>query len=83
MGQGGTLNLVNGTPYTWTQTYVHSYQMNAWSFPATLAPGQVAAVYVEWDQHVTHDQADDAGEVTFALAGTSRPLFPRSSAALA
>ena len=42
MGQGGKITLVNGTKYDWNNTYQHSYQMNAWSFPATIEAGSSA-----------------------------------------
>ncbi len=73
MGQGGFLNLYNATPYTWQRTGVHSYQMKAWdgSFPKTLAPGQQARCYIEFDDHWNHHSGDDAGEVNFSLEGTS------------
>jgi hypothetical protein len=71
MGQGGNITLVNGTAYDWQQTYTHQYQMNAWNFPATIPAGTSASVYVEWDQGVFTTQSDDAGEVTYTLAGTA------------
>lgn len=70
MGQGGHITLVNGTPYDWTRTNLHSYQMNAWSFPERIAAGTTATVYVEWDQGIFDTQSDDAGEANYALSGT-------------
>jgi hypothetical protein len=72
MGQGGKITLVNGTKYDWSNTYQHSYQMNAWSFPATIPAGTSATVYVEWDESWIpfHTTSDDAGEVTYTLNGT-------------
>src|SRR4051812_8040885 len=71
MGQGGFITLVNGTPYDWQNTASHSYQMNAWSFPQTLASGASTSVYVEWNQGIFTTSSDDAGECTYTLAGTS------------
>lgn len=71
MGQGGQIILVNGTTYDWTNTYQHSYQMNAWGFPATVPAGTSIPVYIEWDQNIIVTQSDDAGEVTYTLDGTA------------
>lgn len=71
MGQGGQLILVNGTKYDWTNTYIHSYQMNAWQFPGTVPAGTIVQQYVEWDQDIFDTQSDDAGEATYSLDGTS------------
>ncbi|HEY7767962.1 MAG TPA: hypothetical protein VIB55_07250, partial [Longimicrobium sp.] len=67
MGQGGKITLVNGTPYNWRNTYHHSYQMNSWTFPDTIAAGTTASVYVEWSQGFFEHSGDDAGEVTYTL----------------
>jgi hypothetical protein len=80
MGQGGHLVLVNGTSYDWSNTYQHSYQMNAWSFPATIAAGTSVAVYVEWSQDIFHVTSDDAGEVTYSLGGTGLNFQVQASA---
>lgn len=71
MGQGGNITLVNGTGYDWQRTYIHEYQMNSWSFPATIPAGSSVSVYVEWNEGVGSHKEDDAGEVTYTLAGTS------------
>lgn len=49
MGDKGSLVLVNGTPYTWQLTLVHSFQLAQWdaSFPRTIAPFAAAAVTVQ------------------------------------
>ncbi|HTW84053.1 MAG TPA: hypothetical protein VMD91_08315 [Candidatus Sulfotelmatobacter sp.] len=70
MGQGGEISLVNGTSYAWQLTYQHHYQMNAWTFPSTIAAQTVQTVYVEWDDHVGHKTKDDGGEATYTLVGT-------------
>jgi hypothetical protein len=69
MGQGGTITLVNGTPYTWENTGQHSQQMNAWSFPSSIAPGTAVGVYVEWGEGPL-GTATDTGDVTYSLGGT-------------
>ncbi|KZT08124.1 PLC-like phosphodiesterase [Laetiporus sulphureus 93-53] len=73
MGQGGNLTLINGSPYTWEVSYVHSYQMNSWPFDTstTVAPGADVPFYVEWDESILVDTGDDAAEATFTLEGTS------------
>ena len=38
-GEGGTLLLINGTPYPWKRGDNGSYQMNSWSFPREIKPG--------------------------------------------
>lgn len=71
MGQGGNITLVNGTGYEWQRTYTHAYQMNSWDFPATIPAGGSVSVYVEWNEGIGNHKEDDAGEVTYTLAGTS------------
>ncbi|KAI0342816.1 PLC-like phosphodiesterase [Trametopsis cervina] len=71
MGQGGQLLFVNGSPYNWSQTYIHSYQMNSWSFPNVITAGSIASVYVEWGQNASETASDDGAEVRFAMQGTS------------
>jgi hypothetical protein len=44
MGEGGYLNLVNGTPYRWKRTQQNSYQMEAWSFPESIDAGKSTAL---------------------------------------
>lgn len=72
MGQGGNITLVNGTTSDWTLTYTHQYQMNAWSFPATIPAGTSASVYVEWDQGIFTHSSDDSGEATYTLNGSNQ-----------
>ena len=67
MGQGGFYTLVNATPYTWFKTHQHSYQMNAWSFPDTVAPYTAINVYVEFDEGTGKHTGDDGGEVDFEV----------------
>ncbi|KAK0659221.1 hypothetical protein DIS24_g4095 [Lasiodiplodia hormozganensis] len=71
MGQGGTIDLINGTPYPWTLGGQSSYQMKAWSFPSTVASGASIPVYVEWDQDPGKDQRDDGGEAVYSMGGSS------------
>ncbi|KAL0258329.1 hypothetical protein SLS55_007505 [Diplodia seriata] len=71
MGQGGTIDLINGTPYPWTLSSQSSYQMKAWSFPSTVASGASIPVYVEWDQDAGKDQKDDGGEAVYSMGGSS------------
>ncbi|KAF2141878.1 uncharacterized protein K452DRAFT_34954 [Aplosporella prunicola CBS 121167] len=71
MGQGGYVDLINGTPYPWTLTGQHSYQMESWSFPSTISSGQSVPVYIEWNQEPGKHQADDGGEAVYAIQGAS------------
>lgn len=71
MGQGGSITLVNGTRYDWESSDQRSYQMNSWGFPATIAAGTTATMYVEWAQGIFDTQSDDSGVVTYTLSGTS------------
>jgi len=34
---GGYITLVNGSPYDWTLTGQHSYQMSTWNWPTISA----------------------------------------------
>lgn len=73
MGEGGYINIVNGSPYQWRNTYTSSYQMTKWSFPATIDAGKAATVYVEWD--TAHNRNDDGGEVTYEISNPDRNSF--------
>ena len=91
MGEGGTLLLVNGTPYAWEKADSASYQMNSWSFPGEIKPGtkseksflaktnqrkgEVASIYVEFKQTATTKRSDTAGNCTFTLKGTQACAF--------
>ncbi|KAH7106736.1 PLC-like phosphodiesterase [Auriculariales sp. MPI-PUGE-AT-0066] len=70
-GQGGYIALVNGGSYTWNLGGTSKYQMNAWSWPSTIAPYSVSRVYIEFDTTIGRTKSDDAGEATYTLAGTS------------
>jgi len=72
MGEGGFLSLINATPYTWHNLYQHSYQLNAWKFPDTVNPGQLAQVYVELGGG---SFGDDAGEVNYSVVNPSTTAF--------
>ena len=75
MGQGGYITLVNSTDSDWNRTGQHSYQMNSWDFPQTIAAKSSVRVYVEWDQGIFHNQSDDAGEANYTLSGTDNLAF--------
>ncbi|TFK60562.1 hypothetical protein BDN72DRAFT_522748 [Pluteus cervinus] len=70
-GYGGNLEICNSTPYTWNQTYLHSYQMNSWNWPTTLGSGQCTNQYIEYDTTVGKTVSDDGGDIeyTFGNAG--------------
>ncbi|KAL1621070.1 hypothetical protein SLS56_009376 [Neofusicoccum ribis] len=71
MGEGGWIDLINGTPYPWQLSSQSSYQMKAWTFPSTVSSGASVPVYVEWNQDPGKDQKDDGGEAVYAMEGTS------------
>ncbi|KAH7400960.1 PLC-like phosphodiesterase [Phaeosphaeria sp. MPI-PUGE-AT-0046c] len=67
MGYGGSLTLVNGSPFDWVTSSTHSYQMDTWKWP-TINAGKASRVYVEFG---TGGQTkDDAGEAYYDIAGT-------------
>ncbi|KAF2814969.1 PLC-like phosphodiesterase [Mytilinidion resinicola] len=68
MGWGGYMTLVNGSPFDWTVTGSHSYQMSTWNWP-TISAGKSSKVYVEYA--IKGSTGDDAGEAYYKLAGTS------------
>ncbi|TFK73239.1 PLC-like phosphodiesterase [Pluteus cervinus] len=71
MGWGGRIVLVNGTPYTWERTDLKSHQMEAWTFPVSIAPKSSSTIYLEWDEGILLNESKDTGDVTYQLAGTS------------
>ncbi|KAF1837298.1 PLC-like phosphodiesterase [Decorospora gaudefroyi] len=68
MGWGGYLTLLNGSPFDWTLSSQHSYQMDSWKWP-TISAGKASKVYVEFG--TKGNIRDDAGEAYFNIAGTS------------
>ncbi|CAG7562816.1 unnamed protein product [Fusarium equiseti] len=70
MGEGGSVVLVNGTPYTWKRVDQGSYQMHAWNFPEVISPGTVPSTYVEFNQGVFTTRSDTSGSVKYVLEGT-------------
>jgi hypothetical protein len=67
MGYGGYMTLLNGSPFDWTVSNQHSYQMDTWKWP-TVAAGTAAKVYVEFG--TKGHTGDDAGETYYKIAGT-------------
>ncbi|KAF2453645.1 PLC-like phosphodiesterase [Lineolata rhizophorae] len=70
MGQGGHINLINGSPYDWTSTGSHQYQMSGWEWPDTVRSGSSVQAYVEWDQDPGVHDEDDAGEAYYSITGS-------------
>lgn len=71
-GEGGQVNIINGTPFKFTRTASHGYQMNGWdsNWPSEVAPYSVASVYVEFKTGFFVKTSDDGGEVSYSLEGT-------------
>ncbi|KAM5511631.1 uncharacterized protein FRV6_11641 [Fusarium oxysporum] len=70
MGEGGTLALVNGTPYKWIRTNQSNYQMNSWNLPEWIDPGTVSSNYVEFKQGLFVERSDTRGITAYTLEGT-------------
>lgn len=75
MGQGGKFLIVNHTPYDWKLIDKSSYQMDAWDFPKTIEKCSTKSVYVEWDESIFHNNADDSGKATYSLNDGSGDSF--------
>src|SRR5258708_4326471 len=75
MGQGGWIDIVNGTLYAWAQDYIHSYQMAAWTFPTLIKGGTSASVYVEFSEEIGENWEDDGGEVGFVVQPPSSSQY--------
>jgi hypothetical protein len=84
---GGYITLVNGSPYDWTLTGQHSYQMSTWSWPTINAgmnpkferPDRRQDIYylkgksneVYVEWSTSGSIGDDAGEAYYQISGTS------------
>lgn len=79
-GEGGQVNLINGTPFKLRRTYSHAYQMNGWdsNWPQEIAPYSVASVYVEFKTGLFVSTGDDSGEASYNLDGTSSSFQVRA-----
>jgi len=77
MGDAGSLVLVNGTPYSWQLTNIHSYQLVQWSFPRAIPPFSSTAVTVQRDDAPLRDRNQDGGEATYTIIGApgTKPLM--------
>jgi len=71
MGQGGRVKLSNMTPYTINKVHEHSYQMNAWTLPKQIKPGESISKYVEFSEGIFETSSDDAGETDYVLSGSN------------
>ncbi|KAK2762469.1 hypothetical protein FQN53_007520 [Emmonsiellopsis sp. PD_33] len=65
----GYLTLVNGSPYKWTLSYNHSYQMDQWKWHDVPA-GE--SVQCEWEFALNLNMVDDKAEAYYKLDGTDR-----------
>ena len=78
MAQGGQFEIVNGTPYSWTVTSVHSYQMNSWPFKTgDVFPAFTSTKrYVEFSESIFSNPSDDGGKTYFSINGPSQGRVP-------
>ncbi len=67
MGQDSRMVLINNTPYDWTRSNMHSYQMHGWEFPEKINAYTSVGIYIEWDENIFHHSKDDAGDVTYSF----------------
>lgn len=65
MGQGGGVQLLNGTRYHWVLVALTSNEMNSWPFPQVIPAGNTSVNYVEWSA-----SGSPAGVVEYMLNGT-------------
>ncbi|KAK0725349.1 PLC-like phosphodiesterase [Lasiosphaeris hirsuta] len=63
--------LVNATPWTFREAGQHTYQMESWEFPPTIAPGTSARIYMKGESG-----QDDGGEFSYAIDGLSTGSEP-------
>lgn len=75
MSSGGNLILINNTNCDWNQTYHHSYQMNIWNFPQTIAAGTSQQVRVSYDEITGKTWTDDGGDVIYQFSDGSGSSF--------
>lgn len=66
MGQGGGLQLLNGTKYDWLLTDSQPGEMNSWPLPAAIRAGESVVLYVEWP-----GGGAATASTTYALRGTT------------
>ncbi|OAQ62080.1 LysM domain-containing protein [Pochonia chlamydosporia 170] len=76
VGRNTYISLINATPYNWTKTYNHSYQMNSWDskWPKLMQPGESVTVYASIRFSPYHPMRDSAGETTYRIEGTKNPM---------
>ena len=70
MGQGGYLWIVNATTKKLSLTAISSYQMHSWEF-SDIAANSQERYYIEFDEYISHNTHDDAGEANFQVDGTT------------
>ncbi|KAH7105391.1 PLC-like phosphodiesterase [Auriculariales sp. MPI-PUGE-AT-0066] len=69
-GEGGQLNILNGTPFKFVLESKNSYQLNAWDLPAEIGPFSSASAYVEFKTGFLVSTGDDGGEAHYRIDGT-------------
>lgn len=73
MSAGGNIILINNTDYDWTNNYQHSYQMDTWIFPQTIAAGTSTNVRISYEEKTGKTWTDDAADVIYQLSYLSAP----------
>ena len=75
MGQGGGLQLMNGTKYDWVQSAVDPGSMNSWPFPQVVPGGRSQILYIEWPS-----SGAPGATVTYTLVGTGSSFMLQTAA---
>ncbi|CAF3646138.1 unnamed protein product [Fusarium graminearum] len=80
MGVGAYLQILNGTPYTFTNTNRSNtgYQMNSWDPSASIPPGASDFSYFEFDEGVFVNESNTQVTSTYAIGETGRSFSIRA-----
>ncbi|KAJ4123146.1 hypothetical protein NW768_009674 [Fusarium equiseti] len=77
----GSLQIVNGTPYTFTNTNPDNpgYQMTSWNPAASIAPGTSDSSYVEYKEGWFLKPQDTQATVTYNIGDTGYSFSIRAT----
>lgn len=72
------ITVINATPYRWHRLFAKSYQLDGWNtrWPKYIEPGQSVVHGVMGKDAIwkSHDQGDNAGEVSYEIIGASHHM---------